>query len=451
MNVTLPPFSNATMPAGGLNDSLDMCPADDTVSAGSAAFITIALIFGCMTQLPGSLTTGEGNRFWRISPFLCAAETGVIFVRVIGPLFNSVCTFVRRHLIPERSSWHLDRSERQGRSGLKTTAYAILAERLGSSRKYNYWLRQQWKTSAPTEEQIPALLDEVSNLERGSTLRPIVIIPMVLQFCKLMVVEASWFSVKLLPWIYWWSWFSVEFLLLMVHGDKLGERDMLEAERILLLSVAPTEIVSPKKRHRRADPETATPPPADSTSPANVDHASSTTPTPTPTPTPVHLESQTDPAKVGVQSRALLTRVVGKGNAPRNVISFRGGRTKLSTMQGKGSNMFYQMLIGLYALFFEAVCVGIFVISLLGDLLPVWLQLVFSIGMCLVFPVVFFDAFIGAIVASASRLWLRTPEHDQSGWRDWVSFRTMICILLYYTLVYSDAGTKKPQWLDWLG
>ncbi|KAK3315424.1 hypothetical protein B0H66DRAFT_536294 [Apodospora peruviana] len=61
---------------------------------------------------------------------------------------------------------------------------------------------------------------------------------MVLQFAKIMVVDASWFYVKLLPCVYFLSWFSVEFLLLMVHGDGLNETDKLEAERILLPRVA---------------------------------------------------------------------------------------------------------------------------------------------------------------------------------------------------------------------
>lgn len=213
----------------------DPTSAPNALSQGSAAFIVIALLFGCMTQLPGSLITGEANRFWRVSPLLCIGETLAIFVRVIGPVFNSLGTRVRR-LLPESSAWHLDRMERQGMCSIKVKAYVLLAERLGNSRKYNYWLKQQWKQAAPTIEDIASLLEEVSNLERGSTLRPVVIVPMVLQFLKTIFIEGDWMQIKMLPYIYFWSWFSVEFLLLMVHGENLNEKDMLEAERLLLIA-----------------------------------------------------------------------------------------------------------------------------------------------------------------------------------------------------------------------
>ena len=143
-----------------------------------------------MTQLPGSLITGEANRFWRVSPFLCVGETVTIFVRVFCPLFNSICTRVRR-LLPESSSWHLGRTERHGNSGIKIKAYVLLAERLGNSRKYNYWLKQQWKQKAPDIEDIAGLLEEVSKLERGSILRPVVIVPMILQFIKILAIDGD--------------------------------------------------------------------------------------------------------------------------------------------------------------------------------------------------------------------------------------------------------------------
>jgi hypothetical protein len=420
-----------------------------------------------MTQLPGSLVRGESKRFWRISPFLSGVETMVILLRITGPLFNTLCTYVRRHLIPERSAWHLDRSERQGQTSLKTKAYALLAERLGSSGKYNYWLRQQRKISAPTLEQISALLDEVSNLERGSTVRPIVIIPMVLQFTKIMIVEAHWFTVKALPWIYWWSWFSVEFLLLMVHGDKLSERDMVEAERILLLSVAPTEVVWPNERNSRRQPQMLIQSTTVSSPLANVGDGRSAAPagstasaaqttgpasTRTSTSSPPDLEYQADPTEVAAQTEALLARVVGVRNVPRNVIKFRRGRAKLSTMEGNGSNIFYQLLFGVYGQFFEALLAVWWIINALEDLLPGWLSTILLIGSCMIVPVFFLDMLMGYLIASISHLCLRRPlQGSWSALRNWVTFRTMVCILHYYALLYNDAGTKKPDWLDWLG
>ncbi|KAK0726159.1 hypothetical protein B0H67DRAFT_608134 [Lasiosphaeris hirsuta] len=398
MNFTLPIPGNATNCTLHLPDQDGNSSSDGTLSAGSAAFISIALIFGCMTQLPGSLVTGEANRFWRISPFLCVAETLVIMVRTIKPLFNSICTQIRRHLVPERfAGLHLDKSERQGRVSLKVQSYALLAERLGNSRKYNYWLRQQWKESAPTVEQIVELLDEVSNLERGSTLRPIVIIPMVLQFAKILIIDANWVTVKLIPWIYFWSWFSVEGLLLMVHGDKLGEMDMMEAERILLLSAAPTEISQPARRSssRRmpteppsvstvsnggAEGPTPTPPGSgppvelqNAAGPANPEETSPPTLNPPTEPldsVSIDLERQDRESQVVAQTRALLAHAVGPSNIPRNRITFRGGRRKLSTMQGKGSNSFYQTMVGVMAIMFESIYTVILIPIAFGDYIP---------------------------------------------------------------------------------
>ncbi len=440
MNFTAPIPHNATNCTFHLPDQ-DGSSSDNTLSAGSAAFITIALIFGCMTQLPGSLVTGEGNRFWRISPFLCIAETCTIFLRVVAPVINTLCTLVRRHLVPERfAAWHLDAPERQGRVSVKVAAYALLAERLGNSRKYNYWLRQQWKDAAPTVEQIVALLDEVSTLERGTTLRPIVIIPMVLQFAKLMILDGDWITVKLLPWVYFWSWFSVEFLLLMVHGDKLSEMDMLEAEKILLLSVAPTEVVTPKKRgaaRRATTPTTAETPSTESAEPPS----SST-----------DLERQDQETDVAAQTHALLARAVGSDNVPRNRITFRRGRVKLSTMTGTASNSFWQTLIGTMAIFFEAMYTVIFVVIASSEHIPTWLLVILFLFVVLMFPLMFFDTIMGAAIAGVAECWMgRRWEHDTSGTRDWTAFRTMVCILVYYAVLYDDAGTSKPAWLDWLG
>ncbi|KAG7283929.1 hypothetical protein NEMBOFW57_010287 [Staphylotrichum longicolle] len=366
MNFTTPFPSNTTNCTFHLPDENGSSSGDNTLSAGSAAFITIALIFGCMTQLPGSLVTGEGNRFWRISPFLCIAETATIFVRVVTPVVNALCTLVRRHLVPERfAALHLDASERQGRVSVKVAAFALLAERLGNSRRYNYWLRQQWKDAAPTVEQIVALLDEVSRLERGTTLRPIVIIPMVLQFAKLMIVDGDWIGVKLLPWVYFWSWFSVEFLLLMVHGDGLSEMEMLEAEKILLLSVAPTEVVTPKGRG--AGRRTATP--AVETTPSSSAE---------PRPSSADLERQDHETEVAAQSHALLARAVGSRNVPRNRISFRRGRVKLSTITGTASKSFWQMLTGTMAVHFEAMSTIIFISIAGNDHIPTWAVMILS-------------------------------------------------------------------------
>ncbi len=445
MNFTTSLHPNATNCTFSLPDQDGPPSPDDatnTLSAGSAAFITIALIFGCMTQLPGSLVTGEANRFWRISPFLCIAETCTIFVRVVAPVFNALCTLARRHLVPERfsASWHLDAGERQGRVSVKVAAYALLAERLGNSRKYNYWLRQQWKDAAPTVEQIVALLDEVSTLERGTTLRPIVIIPMVLQFAKLMILEGDWIAVKLLPWFYFWSWFSVEFLLLMVHGDGLSEMDMLEAEKILLLSVAPTEVVTPKKKKAAARRATAPPvetPPAESAEPPS----SST-----------DLERQDQEPDVAAQTHALLARAVGPDNVPRNRITFRRGRVKLSTMTGTASNSFWQTLIGTMAIFFEALYTVMFVIIAGSEHIPTWLLVILFLFAILIFPLMLLDTLMGAAIAGVAECWMgRRWEHDTSGTRDWTAFRTMVCILVYYTVLYDDSGTSKPAWLDWLG
>ncbi|KAK3342186.1 hypothetical protein B0T25DRAFT_617977 [Lasiosphaeria hispida] len=479
MNFTLLTPANATNCTFHSPDENGSSSSDGTLSAGSAAFISIALIFGCMTQLPGSLVTGEANRFWRISPFLCMAETLVIMVRITKPLFNSICTQIRRHLVPERfAELHLDRLERQGRVSLKVQSYALLAERLGNSRKYNYWLRQQWKESAPTVEQIVELLDEVSNLERGSTLRPIVIIPMILQFAKVLIIDADWISVKLLPWIYFWSWFSVEGLLLMVHGGKLSEMDMLEAERILLLSVAPTEIGQrPGQTSSRRAPTQA---PSVSTVSNGGTGGTSTLPeleplieleqvagqetsqeispqtlnppAGAPDSASIDLEQQDRETQVVAQTRALLAHAVGSDNIPHNRITFRGGRRKLSTMQGKGSNSFYQTMFGVMAVMLESVYSAILIPITFGDSIPTWVVVLVYVSVALLFPLMMLDSVIGAVIAGVAEWWMGRPwEHYTSATRDWGAFRAMVFILVYYAAVYVEDGTSKPAWLDWLG
>ena len=441
MNSTTPLLSNATNCTLHFPDQ-DGPPSsgDNTLSAGSAAFITIALVFGCMTQLPGSLITGEANRFWRMSPCLCIAETCTIFLRVIPPLANTLCTLARRHLVPERfAAWHRDAPGRQGRVSVRVAAYALLAERLGNSRRYNYWLRYQWEDAAPTVEQMVALLDEVSTLERGTTLRPIVIIPMVLQFAKLVILEGDWITVKLLPWVYFWSWFSVEFLLLMVHGDGLSEMDMLEAEKILLLSVAPIAAVTPSKRGaaRRATTPAAETPSAESAEPPR----SST-----------DLEHQDQETNVAAQAHALLARAVGSDNVPRNRITSRRGRFKLSTMTGMASHSSWQTRIATMAIIFEATHIAIFIVVASSEHIPTWLKVILLLLIISVFPLMLLDNLMGAAIAGVAECWLGWRwEHDTSGTRDWTAFRTMVCILVYYAALYDDAGTSKPAWLDWLG
>ncbi len=63
------------------------------------------------------------------------------------------------------------------------------------------------------------LLDEVRKMERGSTLQPIAIIHLVLQFFNAVFIRGDYFRLPSL--IYFISWLSVESLLLLVHGDKV--------------------------------------------------------------------------------------------------------------------------------------------------------------------------------------------------------------------------------------
>lgn len=44
----------------------------------------------------------------------------------------------------------------------------------------------------------------------------------------------------------------------------------------------------------------------------------------------------------------------------------------------------------------------------------------------------------------------RTPETKALS-TSFVSFCSFVWILVYYKFIYSDVGTYKPQWLDWLG
>jgi hypothetical protein len=135
-----------------------------TLSAGSAAFIVIALILGCMTQPPGSLISSNCNRFWRISPLHAFGEGENILIRLSGPVYNYLATVYRR-LLPVGHMLHLGLHEHQGTYTVRIAAHALLAERLGNSRQYNLWQRQQGKVAAPTVEDMVALLDEVEKME----------------------------------------------------------------------------------------------------------------------------------------------------------------------------------------------------------------------------------------------------------------------------------------------
>ena len=447
-------FQNSTHlpPANSTNGTL--CPSissQNEVSSGSAAFIAIALLLGCMTQIAGSLVTTTCNRFWRISPLLNLAESLTIFFRIARPLFNSICTILRRKL-PESSRWYLDGFERQGKSTVRAHAYALLAERLGNSRDYDYWLKQQTQISAPTIEQIVGLLDDIAELEDGTTLRPVVILPMILQFAKLCIITGGFWEVKALPLIYFWSWFWVEVLLLLVHGEKLGEKDMLDAERILLLSVAHTEVVLPSTRRRKLASISVLPSGASSSeSQENNEPGSSAQQDPGITSEPGTIELQTRREEVLAQSEALLAHTVGERNVPNYRVTFRGKRAKLSTMEGTASNWMYQRIWGNMAGLFDGWSTAFMLWLTLGDSINSWLFLIGLYATGMFIPVYLLDMCIGAGLASVATS-IKKSEQSFLAWtRDWVAFRAMIAILVYFTVGYSSEGTSKPDWLDWLG
>ena len=458
-NSTLPSF-----PTISLNHTNGTIPSHDdgggnTLSQGSAAFLVIALIFGCMSQLPGSLITPQANRFWRVSPILALFETATILVHMIFPAYNSIGTCVRRHVVPQSSDWHLERSERHGGAGVKIKAYVLLAQRLGNSRSYNYWQKLQAKHSTLTIEEIVALLDEISELEKGTTLRPIIILPMVLQFAKTLIIQGDFLLVKLLPLIYFWSWLAVELLLIIVHGEKLNEMEMDQAESILLLSVAPTEIHRPTGSRKSATAKSHRRPAADVEmahiivdSPGTSDGPSTAHNQP---PAPPEIESEHDrQARVANETHELLANIVGEENVPHHRISFRGGRVSLKAMQGTASTIFYQIIVGTMGSMAEAFLSWFFLLAAFGDVLSPWLVIVGWIALMLVVPLFLIDALAGTLI---TKVWDLIYQDDDmtysyvSASRDWVTARVAVDILLYFTMAYDALQTYKPAWLDWLG
>ena len=386
----------------------------NTLSAGSAAFIIFALLFGSMTQLPGSLVVSECNRVWRLSPFLSLAECVVILSRTVYPLFRTLSYRIRRLVLPATHKWHPDPETENRSHDLKIHAYALLAERLGNSRKYNYWMRMQRKQAVPTLEDIVSLLDEVSNLERGATLRPVVIVPMVLQLFKVVFVDAGFLEVKLLAYLYFFSWFSAEVQLLMVHGEKLDTREMLEAEKILLLNVATTEIARARQPENR---EVLTLPPS---------------------------------SRVSEQTQALLEHVVGRENVPSHRVSFRRGRESLKTMRGNPGNRFYLLLVETAGSAFESILQNIALCIAIQDKLPGWLWWIMFMSTYLFVPY-FIDQLIGVVISATAKAFINVSINETAACRDWIALKSLVFIVIFYAWLYSADGTNKPAWLDWLG
>jgi hypothetical protein len=131
---------------------------------------------------------------------------------------------------------------------------------------------------------------------------------MVLQFLKTCFIRGDYFRV--LPLAYFISWFSVEILLLMVHGNKLNEQEVFQAESMLLLSAAPTEINRPIRRKTR-DPTSQV-----------FD------------PSPADIELQSRTKAVASQSESLLQQYLGPEQLPRHRAYFRGDRVGLKALGG---------------------------------------------------------------------------------------------------------------------
>lgn len=165
----------------------------------------------------------------------------------------------------------------------------------------------------------------------------------------------------------------------------------------------------------------------------------------------VDLERQPSRAEVAAQTEALLTRTLGEGNVPRNRITFRGGRAKLSNMQGKGSTMFYMLIFSNMFQIFEASLVIFTLSQVTEDYFPSWVNLVLFISLMAFIPLVFFDWAVGSLVVLLSNCISGKETHSLSGTRDWIAFRSISVIFVFYIFFYDEEGTSKPLWLDWLG
>ena len=70
-------------------ESTKPCPPKNTLSGGSAAFIVITLILGCLAQPPGCLilpSTLGSYRVWRLNPLTCSLEGITILTKLLyGP------------------------------------------------------------------------------------------------------------------------------------------------------------------------------------------------------------------------------------------------------------------------------------------------------------------------------------------------------------------------------
>ena len=393
-----------------------------SVSAGNAGFIVIALIFGCMTQPPGSLITMNCNRFWRISPFHAMTEGITIFLRLSIPLFHYGATAVRRRLSVD-NDWYLGPREKQGTYGFRVAAHAMLAERLGNSRQYNLWQKQQFKLAAPTVEDMVALLDEVGKMERGSTLRPVVIVPMVLQFLKICFIKGSY--LRVLPLAYFISWVAVESLLLLVHGDKLDDEEKFSAETVLLLSVSPPEVPLPRKR-RDARPDEGVDPSTDDSGLLGASEV------------------------VVSQNAALLEQFASPERLPSHQVLFRSGRVRLS-LEGSPSMHFVQSILGSMALAFESLSQNCYTIYLLRHAVPRWMFWLAIVALMLMLPT-FLDMRIGDYIAKVSMdMRPGRRDHWSGGFRDLVVSKTLIIEMVYFIFLYKASGAIKPTWLDWLG
>ncbi|KAJ6627348.1 hypothetical protein B0H10DRAFT_2429290 [Mycena sp. CBHHK59/15] len=356
-----------------------------TLSAGSATFLLIALALGCLTQPNGSLILPGCDRIWRLHPLFSIAEAAVIAMRLVSS---------RLHGTP-----------------LRIKAHALLAERLGNVWNRNLWQKQQALQAAPTREELAELLDAVEDMERGSTLRPAVILPMVLQFGKLCFIRGTSLTTAL-GMLYFFSWLLVETLLLMVHGPKLYKGERRVATRELLRSVCRANVVS--NRSRGAMP----------------------------------LARPT----VAEEAEALMAEFVEPDfERPVVRVTYRSfGKPRLEG----GGTLFYQWYLGVMIWVGDAY---------IGNILYFQkISFTADISLWIIFPILILGGFglgmaIELGIASVLRaVWVWWDEKNTNVTQSqlsmsWIAFRTMLIWLAFYILWYEDAGTFKPAWLDWLG
>jgi hypothetical protein len=153
-------------------------------------------------------------------------------------------------------------------------------------------------------------------------------------------------------------------------------------------------------------------------------------------------------AGVAAQSRSLLSQAVGEGNVPTYRVHFRNH--KFSSIQGNASTASCIEFPESSPQFWKATSAMIVTSTWMMTHGPVWMIWVAIVHLIVsMFLITFVDKIIALAIDRLYEHFFKKETHFAACDRDWITFKTMVLIMVYY--IFCTVTRARESRSGWIG